>query len=149
MKKVVLIAAILTFTGVIQVVAQERGKTRETAPMIQTGEVKDDLDGSDDSYWYKFVAGPGTVKITLEVEANETNAGATLDVFGPGTRAIVSNVLVQGVDKGTERVEKTFKLTKQQTIFVRIKGIRYGDQGGTGTYTITFGSDDKKAGGDK
>ncbi len=149
MKKVVLIAAILTFAGLIQVVAQERGKTRETAQMIQTGEVKDDLDGSDDSYWYKFVAGPGTVRITLEVEANETNAGATLDVFGAGTRAIVSNVLAQGVDKGTERVEKTFKLTKQQTIFVRIKGIRYGDQGGTGTYTITFGSDDKKDGGDK
>jgi hypothetical protein len=149
MKKVVLIAAILTFAGVIHVVAQERGKTRETAQMIQTGEVKDDLDGSNDLYWYKFNAGPGTVTITLEVEANETNAGATLDVYGAGTRAIVSNVLAQGVDKGTERVERTFKLTKQQTIFVRIKGIKYGDQGGTGTYTITVDNGVKKDGGDK
>ena len=149
MKKFLLIAAILTFAGVMQAVAQERGKTRETAQMIQTGEVKDDLDGSNDSYWYKFNAGPGTVSITLEVEANETNAGATLDVYGSGTRAIVSNVLAQGVDKGTERVERTFKLTKQQTILVRIKGIKYGEQGGTGTYTITVGNGDKKDGGDK
>ena len=149
MKKFLLIAAILTFAGVMQAVAQERGKTRETAQMIQTGEVKDDLDGSNDSYWYKFTAGPGPVTITLEVEANETNAGATLDVYGSGTRAIVSNVLAQGVDKGTERVERTFKLTKQQTILVRIKGIKYGEQGGTGTYTITVGNGDKKDGGDK
>jgi hypothetical protein len=149
MKKLTIVIAFLFFGFVLQVAAQERGTSREKAVLVQANEVKDDLDGSDDSYWYKYVAGPGIVKITLEVEANETNAGATIDVYGGGTRAIVSNVLAQGVDKGNERVEKTFKLTKQQTIFVRIKGIRYGDQGGTGTYTITFGGDEKKDGGDK
>jgi hypothetical protein len=135
------------FIVVIHVAAQERGTSRETAVLIQGNSVTDDLDGSADSYFYKFVAGPGTIRLTLEVEANDTNAGATLDVFGAGSRAIVSNLLAQGVDKGSERVERTFKLTKQQTLIVRIKGIKYGDSGGTGSYTITLGdSNDKKAG---
>jgi hypothetical protein len=142
------IGAALLISGVVHVSAQERGTTREKAVLVQENEVKDDLDGTDNTYWYKFVKGPGNVKITLEVEANETNAGATLDVFGSGTRAIVSALLAQGVDKGSERVDRTFKLTKQQTIFVRIKGIKYGDSGGTGNYTITVDNDGKKDGGD-
>lgn len=142
------IVAIFLFVAVIQVAAQERGTSRETAVLIEGNSVTDDLDGSDDSYFYKFTAGPGKVTITLEVEANETNAGATLDVFGVGSRPIVSNVLAQGVDKGSERVERTFKLTKQQALVVRIKGIKYGDNGGTGSYTITIGGGDKKVGGE-
>ena len=116
--------------------------------LIETGQVTDDLDGSDESYWYKFTVGPGKVTITLEVDANETNAGATLDVFSVSSRPILSNVLAQGVDKGSERVEKSIKLTKQQTIIVRIKGIKYGDSGGTGTYTITVQTGEKKVAGD-
>jgi hypothetical protein len=140
------IVAILILAAITHVAAQDRGTTRETAVLIQGNSVTDDLDGSADSYFYKFVAGPGKVTITLEVEANDTNAGATLDVFGTGTRPILSDVLAQGVDKGSERVERSFKLTKQQTIVIRIKGIKYGD-GGTGSYTITLGdADDKKAG---
>ena len=144
----IFIIAMVLLVAVIQVAAQERGTSRETAVLIEGNSVTDDLDGSGDSYFYKFVAGPGSVTLTLEVEANETNAGATLDVFGAGSRAIVSNVLAQGVDKGSERVERTFKLTKKQTLVVRIKGIKYGDSGGTGSYTITIGSGDKKAAGD-
>ena len=128
--------------------AQERGTTRETALAVESGKVTDDLDGSDDTYWYKLTAGPGKVSITLEVTANETNAGATLDVFGSGPRPILSNVLAQGVDKGTERVEKSIRLTKQQSIFIRIKGIKYGDNGGTGSYTLTIDGGEKKDGGD-
>jgi hypothetical protein len=129
-----------------QIIAQERGSSRETAFLVQGNSVTDDLDGSGDAYFYKFLAGPGKVTITLEVEANETNAGATLDVFGTGPRAIVSNVLAQGVDKGSETVERSFKLAKQQSIVIRIKGIRYGDSGGTGSYTITITNGDKKDG---
>lgn len=141
--------ALFVFVAVIQASAQDRGTSRETAVLIQGTSVTDELDGSADSYFYKFVAGPGKVTITLEVEANETNAGATLDVFSTGTRPIVSDVLAQGVDKGSERVERSFKLTKQQNIVIRIKGIKYGDNGGTGSYTITIGGAGEKKGGDQ
>ena len=140
------VITLLMFAAITHVAAQDRGTSRETAVQIQGSSVSDDLDGSGDSYFYKFTAGPGKVTITLEVEANETNAGATLDVFGTGPRAIVSNVLAQGVDKGSETVERSFKLTKQQTLVIRIKGIRYGDSGGTGSYKITVMNGEKKNG---
>ena len=147
-RSLIAVVALSLFAAVTHAAAQERGTTRDKAVAIESGQVTDELDGSDDSYWYKFTAGPGKVTITLEVEANETNAGATLDVFSVGTRPILSNVLAQGVDKGSERVEKSFKLTKQQTIFVRIKGIKYGESGGTGSYTITVQTGEKKVQGD-
>jgi hypothetical protein len=143
----VILLLILTFASQ-STSAQERGATRDAAVAVETGHVTDDLDGSADTYWYKFTAGPGKVVITFEVTANETNAGATLDVFSAGTRPILSNVLAQGVDKGTETVEKSIRLTKQQTIYVRIKGIKYGDNGGTGSYTLTVDGGEKKDGGD-
>jgi hypothetical protein len=146
LRSVLSVITILKFAALTHVAAQDRGTSRETAVQIQGSSVSDDLDGSDNSYFYKFTAGPGKVTITLEVEANETNAGATLDVFGSGSRAIVSNVLAQGVDKGSETVERSFKLTKQQTIVIRIKGIKYGESGGTGSYTITVLNGDKKDG---
>ena len=141
------IAAVLAVTA-SHVAAQTRGTSREKAVLVESNEVTDDLDGSGDAYFYKFVAGPGKVTITLEVEANETNAGATIDVFGSGSKAIVSNVLAEGVDKGSETVERTVNLSKQQGIVIRVKGIKYGEAGGTGTYTITVRTGDKKVGGD-
>jgi hypothetical protein len=146
LRAILSVITIFMFAAITHVAAQDRGTSRETAVQIQGNSVSDDLDGSGDSYFYKFTAGPGKVTITLEVEANETNAGATLDVFGTGPRAIVSNVLAQGVDKGSETVERSFKLTKQQTLVIRIKGIRYGDSGGTGSYKITVVNGEKKNG---
>ena len=99
-------------------------------------DVSDDLDGSEDEYFYKFRAGPGRLTVTFEVDANETNAGAYLDLFGVNKTAILSNMLVQGVDGGSERVSKTVRLAKAQDIVIRIKGIRYGSSGGTGTYKV-------------
>ncbi len=110
--------------------------------LIDTGymtkaDVSDDLDGSEDEYFYKFLAHPGKLTVTLEVDANETNAGAYLDLFGAGNKPILQNMLVQGVDGGSERVSKSVKLSKKQDIVIRIKGIKYGSSVGyTGTYKI-------------
>ena len=133
------IAALVLFVLAGQTFAQaDRGKTRDTATPIKDSKVTDDLDGTDDQYFYKFTAGAGTVKIKFEVEAAETNAGATFEVYDSKTRPLLSNILVQGVDKGTEEVVKSIKLTKQQDIIIRVKGIKYGESGGRGTYTITI-----------
>jgi hypothetical protein len=134
----IVVAALLMLFLTGQVAAQERGTTRDAAPFIEGTQVTDDLDGDDDEYFYKFVAGPGKVTITFEVEANGTNAGAKLDLFGPKSKSVLSDLLAQGVDKGTERVTKSFKLAKKQEILIRLKGIKYGESGGTGTYTISL-----------
>jgi hypothetical protein len=120
-------------------VETQRATTRDG--LADTGymtkaDVSDDLDGSEDEYFYKFQAGPGKLTVTLEVVANETNAGAYLDLFAINSKATLSNMLAQGVDGGSERVSKSVNLAKAQDIIIRIKGIRYGSSGGTGTYKI-------------
>ena len=77
-----------------------------------------------------FQAGPGKLTVIFEVTANETNAGAMLDLFGTGSRAIMSNVLAQGANGGSERVAKSITLAKKQEIVIRIKGLSYGSSGG-------------------
>jgi len=135
----VMAVTFLLLAATAHVLAQDdRGKTRDTATPIKDSKVTDDLDGSDDQYFYKITAGAGTVKIKFEVEAAETNAGATFDVYDSRSRPLLSNILVQGVDKGTEEVVKSIKLTKQQDLIIRVKGIKYGDSGGRGIYTIEF-----------
>lgn len=102
-------------------------------------EVSDDLEGTDDEYFYKFQAVPGKLTLTLEVTANETNAGAMLDLFGANNRPIVSNLLAQAANGGSERVSRSVNISKKQDIVIRIKGMRYGSSAGyPGTYKIVL-----------
>ncbi|MFL6229080.1 MAG: hypothetical protein ACJ741_09895 [Pyrinomonadaceae bacterium] len=134
-----LIAAILFCASTSPAFAQKRSQDRDKPTEFgDRREVSDELDGSNDEYFYQFYAGPGTVKITFQVEASGTNAGATLDMFDARSRPILSDVLAQGVDGGSERVVKAVKLGRRQAILVRVKGIKYGDSGGTGVYKITL-----------
>ncbi len=121
-----------------QAIAQDRSEDRDKPTPVTSNEIFDDLDGSDDQYFYRFSVGPGKLTITFEVSANGTNAGATLDLFDTKSKSILSAVLAQGVDKGSERVVKTLTSARAREIVMRIKGIKYGDSGGTGTYKITF-----------
>ncbi len=120
----------------------ERATTRDglAATGFMTGpEISDDLDGHDDEYFYKFQAKPGKLTVTVEVTANETNAGAMLDLFGVNNKAILSNMLVQGANGGGERVSKSVNISKKQDVIIRIKGLRYGSSAGyPGTYKIVL-----------
>ena len=116
----------------------ERATTRDG--LTETGfmtnpEISDDLDGTGDEYFYKFQARAGKLTVTLEVAANETNAGATLDLFSVNSKAILSNMLAQGVDGGSERVSKSVTIAKAQDIIIRIKGLKYGSSAGYPAYT--------------
>lgn len=135
-EKLAIIATMLLFASVSPVFGQERSEDRDKPTPITSNEISDDLDGSDDEYFYVFTAGPGTLKITFEVDANGTNAGAYLDLFDTRSKPILSNVLAQGVDKGSERVVKTVKSAKRRDIVMRIKGIKYGSSGESGTYKV-------------
>jgi len=106
---------------------------------LTKADVSDDLDGSEDEYFYKFKAGPGKLTVTLEVDANETNAGAYLDLFSAGNKPILQNMMVQAIDRGSDRASQSVKLGKKQDIVLRIKGIKYGSSGAyTGTYKIVL-----------
>ncbi len=134
----------LLFISVTPSFGQEDSETKRAetyAVVMQSGfmvtpDVSDDLDGSDDEYFYKFVANPGKLTVTMEVVANDTNAGAYLDLFVTNSKAILSNMLVQGINGGNDKVSKSVNIAKKQTIMIRVKGIKYGARGGTGVYSI-------------
>lgn len=108
----------------------------ETGYMTKA-EVVDDLEGTEDEYFYKFQTRPGKLTLIVEVTANETNAGAMLDLFGANSKVILSNFLVQAANGGSERVSKSVNISKKQDVVIRIKGLRYGSSAAyPGTYKI-------------
>lgn len=127
-------AVLLIFTGAP---AQDRSEDRNNPTLVTANEITDDLDGAENEYFYKFTAGPGKLTVTLEVDANETNAGANLDLFTDTNKPIMQNMLVQAIDGGSDRGSRSVKLRKKQIIIIRIKGLKYGTSGRyTGTYKI-------------
>jgi hypothetical protein len=129
------IAVTLLFSSTVAL-GQERSKDRDNPTPLTSNELSDDLDGSNNEYFYKFSAGPGRLAITFEVTASGTNAGAYLDLFDTDSKSILSDVLTQGVDGGTERVVKSVQIGRRRDIVMRIKGIKYGDSGGNGVYKV-------------
>mgnify|MGYP003289489849 CR=1 FL=1 len=133
-----LVAAVLFCASISAVFGQGRSEDRDKPTPLTSTEIIDNLDGSGDQYFYKFSAGPGKVTVTFEVKASGTNAGATLDLFDNKSRPLLADVLAQGVDGGAERVVNSVQISSKQDVVLRIKGIKYGDSGGTGTYKVTL-----------
>ncbi len=132
------IAAFLFCASISPAFGQERSTDRDNPTPVAANVITDDLDGSDTSYFYKFTAGPGKLTITIEVKASGTNAGAMLYLFDAKSRPILSDVLAQGVDGGNERIVNSVQLSGKRDIVMKIKGLKYGDTGGTGTYKVTL-----------
>ena len=133
-----LIAAVLFCASISPAFGQERSEDRDKPTLITSTEINDNLDGGGDQYFYKFSAGPGKLTVTFEVKASGTNAGAMLDLFDNKSRPVLSDILAQGVDGGAERVVNSIQISTKQDLVLRIKGIKYGDSGGTGTYKVTL-----------
>ena len=134
----VFIIAILACASISVAFGQERSSDRDKPTLLTSNKVDDDLDGSDSQYFYKFTAGPGKLTLTFEVKASGTNAGAMLALFDAKARPLLSDVLAQGVDGGSERQVNSVQLSSKQNLLLSIKGLKYGDSGGRGTYTVTL-----------
>jgi len=132
------IAAFLLCVSISPVFGLERSTDRDNPTPVTANVITDDLDGSDTSYFYKFTAGPGKLTVTIEVKASATNAGAMLYLFDANSRPILSDVLAQGVDGGSERIVNSVQFSGKRDIVMKIKGLKYGDTGGTGTYKVTL-----------
>ena len=132
------IAVFLFCASISPAFGQERSTDRDNPTVVTTNVITGDLDGTDTAYFYKFTAGPGKLTVTIEVKAAGTNAGAMLDLFDARSRPILSDVLTQGIDGGTERTVNSVQISGKQDIVMKVKGLKYGDTGGTGTYKITL-----------
>lgn len=126
--------------GQKEVTEQKRATTRDgltEAGYLTKADFVDEFDGNDDEYFYQFKAVPGKLTLIVEVTADATVAGITVAVFGPNSKAIFSNILVQAADRGTDRVTQSATLIKAQDVVIRIKGMKYGSGSGyPGVYKI-------------
>lgn len=114
----------------------QRATSQAAASYLTSGKISDNFDGTDDEYFYKIAASPGTLTIGLEVAANKTRAGAILQL-SDSTSKITSNMTAEPVKGGSEQVFKSVTITKKQDVIIRIKGIRYGNEAGyPGSYKI-------------
>src|SRR5215470_1205123 len=125
------VASMLIGSSVNAAFGQERSTDRDNPTPLTANVITDDLDGSDTAYFYKFTAGPGKLTVIIEVKASGTNAGAMLDLFDAASRPILSDVLAQGVDGGSERIVNSVQLSGKRDFVMKIKGLKYGDTGGT------------------
>ena len=133
-----IIAVFLIFASMSSAFGQERSTDRDNPTPLTANVVTDELDGTDTAYFYKFTAGPGKLTVTIEVKASGTNAGAMFDLFDANSRPILTDVLAQGIDGGSERIVNSVQLSGKRDIVMKVKGLKYGDTGGTGTYKITL-----------
>lgn len=133
------VTAALLCASITYAFGQERSTDRDNPTAVTANVITDDLDGTDTAYFYKFTAGPGKLTVTIEVKASGTNAGAMLDLFdAKSSRPILPDVLAQGVDGGSERIVNSIQLSGKKDVVIKIKGLKYGDTGGTGTYKVTL-----------
>lgn len=136
------IATILIVAGISPAFGQRGSEDRDN-PTTLTWEttplkVSDELDGTDTEQFYELAVKPGKLTFTFDVKASGQNAGAYFDVFGPNSRALLANVLVQGLNGSSDRIVRTVQIGRAQTIVIRVKGIRYGDTGGNGTFAFAI-----------
>jgi hypothetical protein len=130
------VATMLLFASISPAFGQGRSEDRNNPTPLKSKQVTDQLDGSEDEYFYQFSAGPGKLTVSFEIKASGTRAGAHLDLFDADGGPILSSVLEQGVDGGGRRVVKSAQLAQRQTLIMRIKGINNGSIGGRGTYQV-------------
>lgn len=46
--------------------------------------------------------------------------------------------VARGVDGGSERLVKSIQISSRRDLLLRIKGVKYGDSGGTGSYKVAL-----------
>jgi hypothetical protein len=110
---------------------------KAAGPAVPLPRFDGELDGTDNLLSHAFsVKGPGKVTLKFDVKASGTNAGAYFELVDGNGREILSNVLVQAIDNGSERISKSVNFGKPQVVILRIKGIRYGSSGGRGVYSV-------------
>jgi hypothetical protein len=130
--------ALLIFTFVYAGATRAQSIDRDHPTPLKSNELRGELDGSDTEYFYSFVAGPGELTVTFEVTASDTNAGATIDLFDKNAGSVLSGLLAQGINRGSERVVKSVRLGSRQTLIMRLKAMSYGSSSGNakGTFLV-------------
>lgn len=112
--------------------AQSRHRDRPTP--LESNELRGDLDGSGDESFYSFVAGPGEIKITVDVRSVESTAVLNFELLDQdANKQILCCEFAQADSAGESgRNIKTVKFGRRQTVVLRLTQAKTG----RGTYRV-------------
>ena len=93
---------------------------RDHAILLSSGEISGSLDNNNEEIFYAFTAGPGELKIVVDVKARSGEiAVLNFELLAKnGATAIICCEFAQGDNGGTGRAVKSVKLPKQQTVIL-------------------------------
>ena len=112
-----LIAAIALFSASS---AYAQSSDRDHPIPLSAGEFSGSLDNNNQEVFYSFIAGPGELKITVDVKGRSgEQALLNFELLAKnGATEIICCEFAQGNDGGTGRAVKSVKLAKQQTVIL-------------------------------
>jgi hypothetical protein len=113
---IALVALIMTSTAAISAQSSDR----DNPTPLDSGEITGSLNNHNEENFYSFSAGPGTLTIMVDVQANRENQGLlNFELLGRNvSTALVCCEFAQGNDGGTGRETKSVKLTRRQTVIL-------------------------------
>ena len=99
-----------------------QSRERDNPLPLSSNELKGDLDGSGDESFYSFVAGPGEVKITVDVRSFDGTANISFELLDKdAAKALLCCEFAQADQTGESgRNVKTLKLARRQTLVLHL-----------------------------
>lgn len=113
---------------------------RDNPTPLQSNEVTGDIFETNAEHFYSFTAGPGELTITVDVKASPPDklAGFNFELLERNAANVIQEGagFVQGSNGGTDRVVRSVKLTRRQTIILHTTN-GSGDNSGTFRVRLT------------
>jgi hypothetical protein len=107
---------------------------RDHPTVLNSNEIKGDLDGSEVEYFFSFTAGPGEMTITLDVKSSDGTAGTAFELLdADANKVLICCEGAQADSTGTSgRDIQSIKLARRQTVVLHLTPFHYGK----GTYRV-------------
>ena len=132
------LAISLAFLTGLSTVAKAQSNLSRPQPINQR-QTTIPFEGDESEQFYSFT-GKGEISMTLDIKAGSFNSGVTVNFLNTKGRDIVPSVLIQAINRGTDRIVKTIPLGRNyQTVILKLKSISYGSSlSSAGTLKITI-----------
>lgn len=114
--------------------AAAQSTDRDHPTQIKSAEINGALDGSGNEYFYSFLAGPGELTITVDVNSSIGQALLNFELLAKNAAtAIICCEFAQADSDGqSARAVKSVKLAKRQTVILHVTV----GKSGTGSYRV-------------
>src|ERR1700694_3205283 len=114
--------------------ASAQSTNRDHPTILNSDEIRGELDGSEVEYFYSFTAGRGEVTITVDVKSSDGTTGTAFELLdADASKVLICCEGAQADSTGTTgRDVKSITLGKRQTVILHLTPFKYG----RGTYRV-------------